>query len=731
MDARSTEQRSVLARFLDAPSRQVAVAALAICAAILAAFAHGQWQAYRHATEHAERSTRNVAHLLAEHAARTFDGVDETLRAVGRLRGDVARGIYRSRDSIFVHLKTLHGGSPVLAEVGWFDANGERVATSQQIDPPSSSVADQEFFRVHRDRPITGVHVSVPARLADGGWRIYFSRRIENLDGSFAGVVAGTVDPAEFASAYRALELGPGHSVTLLRRDGIVLARSPDGGLIGRELSDDPVFRIHMPQAGSGTYHANGDAGAGRIGSYALVPRMAERLLVDVAVSRAHALDEFRQALVTDAVETGFGVAVLLVGARLLMLQLRRRERLQVELAEATATATAARAEAESANRAKSDFLARMSHELRTPLNAVIGFAQMLEIDPAHKLSERQKEYVGYIQRGGEHLLKLVNEVLDLAGVEAGRLSMSIERIVVAEALTGVEEIMQPIAAKAGITLHVASALELPDLRADGLRLRQVLINLIANGIKYNRPNGDVIVATSVHAGRVRFTVTDTGPGIPRERHADLFEPFHRLGAEYTAVEGSGLGLALAKRLVAAMDGTIGFTSESGQGSSFWIELPVETAVATPALSAPSAAACAGRAATGSYSVLYVEDNPANLRLMEHLLSTLPSVVMLSAPTPELGLDLALAHRPDVIVLDINLPGMSGYDVLARLKAMPETRDIPVLALTAAALPGDVRRGQAAGFLRYLTKPIDVKALIEALDAALAMRRPQAEVAAA
>jgi CheY-like chemotaxis protein len=410
-----------------------------------------------------------------------------------------------------------------------------------------------------------------------------------------------------------------------------------------------------------------------------------------------------------------------------------RRERLQAELAEATAIAKAARAEAETANRAKSDFLARMSHELRTPLNAVIGFAQMLELDPSQTLTDKQREYGRYILRGGEHLLKLVNEVLDLAGVEAGRLSMSIERVFVVEALAGIDEIMRPVADKAGVTFAVASSAGLPDVRADSLRLRQVLINLVANAIKYNRQGGAVTVSAMPRVdGRMRFVVSDTGHGIPAGRQTDLFEPFHRLGAEYTAVEGTGLGLALAKRLVEAMHGTIGFSSEPGRGSTFWIELPVETAPAAAAETPVAAAPLAAAATAGRCTVLYVEDNPANLRLMEHLLSTLPDVAMLSAPTPQIGLGLAMARRPDVIVLDLNLPGMSGYEVLTRLKAMPETRDIPVMALTAAALPGDVRRGLAAGFLRYLTTPIDARALFAAIDVALAARgRGQADVAAA
>ncbi len=378
-----------------------------------------------------------------------------------------------------------------------------------------------------------------------------------------------------------------------------------------------------------------------------------------------------------------------------------------------------AKAELIEASRAKSDFLSSMSHELRTPLNAVIGFAQMLEMDRGRTLTAVQKEYVGYVISSGRHLLGLVDEVLDLAGVESGRLKLSIERVPVREALEAVRSTMSPLAQKAGITFEVATLDSIAAVRADNLRLCQVLINLVSNAIKYNRPGGAVtLAAMPTPDGTVRFVVTDTGIGIAPGRQTHLFEPFQRLGAEYTSVEGTGIGLALSQRIVEAMQGTIGFASEAGRGSVFWIELP--TAPAASKSASAASPVIPPRAATGGFSLLHVEDNPASLRLIEHLVSTLPNVAMLMAATPQLGLDMAVAHRPDVIVLDLNLPGMSGYEVLARLQAAPETRDIPVLALTSAAFAHDIKRGMAAGFFRYLTKPIDVGEFLAAVDSALA-----------
>jgi protein-histidine pros-kinase len=392
---------------------------------------------------------------------------------------------------------------------------------------------------------------------------------------------------------------------------------------------------------------------------------------------------------------------------------------------QAEAKVAKAKADAEAASRAKSEFLSQMSHELRTPLNAVMGFAQMLQLDRDRALSERQKEYCHNILRGGHNLLELINELLDLSRIETGRVRLSVERVAVGDVLAHIRDTMNPLAIGSGVGLEVSQAAGVPDVRADDLRLRQILLNLVSNAIKYNRTGGSVLVtALAAPADRVRIIVADTGVGIPPERQDELFTPFNRLGAEYTAIEGTGIGLALSKKLVEAMDGTIGFTSKPGEGSTFWIELPAETAevqATRPNVAEALNMESVSRATAGGYSLLYVEDNPASLRLMEHLVSTLPNVVMLAAPTPHLGLDLARAHRPDVIVLDLNLPDLDGFQVLARLKAAPETRDAPVIALTAAAMPKDVKKALAAGFFRYVTKPIDVKTFFAAVDDALSL----------
>ncbi|MSP48473.1 MAG: response regulator [Alphaproteobacteria bacterium] len=380
----------------------------------------------------------------------------------------------------------------------------------------------------------------------------------------------------------------------------------------------------------------------------------------------------------------------------------------------------AARLAADAANRAKSDFLSRMSHELRTPLNAVIGFAQMLQIDRRDALTAKQREYCQDVESAGRHLLALVNDVLDLARIESGNERLSVERVAAADALAGVGGAMTTIAERAGIELRIDAAADVPDLRADDRRLHQILLNLVSNGIKYNRKGGSVRVSVEVAAGdRVRFVVADTGIGIAADRQKELFEPFHRLGQEHSAVDGTGIGLTICKRLAEAMGGSIGFSSAAGRGSVFWVELPADTSTSAAGAGAAAEASDPPSAETaahpGGFSLLYVEDNPSNMRLMEHLVSILPRVGLLTASNPRLGLELARAHRPDIILLDLHLPDMSGYEMFEHLKAMPETRDIPVMALSAAAMPNDIRRGLAAGFVRYLTKPIDVKEFLGAI----------------
>ncbi len=381
-----------------------------------------------------------------------------------------------------------------------------------------------------------------------------------------------------------------------------------------------------------------------------------------------------------------------------------------------------AKVAAEEANQAKSDFLSSMSHELRSPLNAILGFAQLMEtgVPPP---TPAQKDSVEQILQAGWYLLALINEILDLALIESGKLSLSIEPMSLAEVLADCQAMIEPQARKSGIVVHFPT-LEGPwQVRADRTRVKQVLVNLLSNAIKYNRVGGRVDVHCSLGAaGYTRISVQDTGDGLSAEKLAQLFQSFNRLGQETGAQEGTGIGLVMSKRLVELMGGCIGVDSSVGVGSVFWFELdstiaPRVAHELTDTSPAPLADSTAG---VVPRTLLCVEDNPANLLLVEKLLARRPDIRLLSARDGRHGVEMARSYKPDLVLMDINLPGISGLTALRILRDDPTTAHIPVIALSANAMPRDIEKGMQAGFFRYLTKPIKVDQFMNTLDLALA-----------
>ncbi len=374
-------------------------------------------------------------------------------------------------------------------------------------------------------------------------------------------------------------------------------------------------------------------------------------------------------------------------------------------------------AEAERANGAKSEFLSRMSHELRTPLNAVLGFAQLLSMDD---LGPEQAESVKHIMFGGRHLLALIDEVLDLTSIEAGHLTMSIGPVALAAVLDEALDLLRPQAAAAAVSLpaHAPVGTDV-HVMADHQRLRQVVMNLLSNAVKYNSAAGTVsLTCERSDGGRLRVAVTDTGPGIAAGEADRLFTPFERLAATATAAEGTGLGLAVSKRLADAMGADIGLTSVLGQGSTFWVDLCLADCEVT-APEAPAPAGCGLRPGTGPATVLYIEDNPSNLRLVQALLGGLTHVRLLTATSGQAGLELANQRLPDLVLLDLGLPDIPGAEVLTMLRANATTANIPVVVVSADATDSQVRRLLAAGATAYLTKPLDAGILFAAVDEAL------------
>jgi PAS domain S-box-containing protein len=388
----------------------------------------------------------------------------------------------------------------------------------------------------------------------------------------------------------------------------------------------------------------------------------------------------------------------------------------------------AARDEAERANRAKSEFLSRMSHELRTPLNAVLGFGQLMAADRQEPLGPQQSARIDELLRGGRHLLSLINEVLDLARIEAGTLHLQLVPVNVAEVVGDSLRLVEPMASERSITVSVAPGLELTGhVMADPTRLKQVLLNLLSNAIKYNRHKGTVQLACALDATtqQLRIEVRDSGPGLTSVQQDRLFQAFERLDAGHSKVEGAGIGLALSKWLVDLMRGEIGVYSRPGAGSTFWVSLGAcdatrvlasEPAPALEYAPSPSMAAAGGTAASRHHTVLYIEDNAVNQLLMEGMLGMRPGIRLLVAGLPTVGLTMALQALPDLVLLDIQLPGMDGFEVLRHLKAAPGTQHVPVVAVSANAMPDDIAAAQLAGFADYVTKPLDLQRLLAVVD---------------
>jgi signal transduction histidine kinase/CheY-like chemotaxis protein len=403
-----------------------------------------------------------------------------------------------------------------------------------------------------------------------------------------------------------------------------------------------------------------------------------------------------------------------LIGYLLIGADNSARKRAESELKEAMAAA-------DKANRAKTDFLSGMSHELRTPLNAILGFAQLMESDTSPQ-TPSQKRNLNHILKAGWYLLELINEILDLALIESGKVTLSGEPVSVTEVMLECRAMIEPQALKRGIHMDFPRFDTLYFVKADRTRVKQVLINLLFNAIKYNKPGGKVTVEYSLtHPGAIRICVRDTGAGLAPEQVAQLFQPFNRLGKEAGAEEGTGIGLVVTKRLVELMGGTIGVDSAVGVGSTFWIELNLtiapQLAIREAGHVAPVRPLLPGN--LPPRTLLYVEDNPANLELVEQLIARRADLRLLSAPDADLGIEFARAYQPVVILMDINLPGISGIEALKILRADPSTAHIPIIALSANAVPRDIEKALNAGFFNYLTKPIKVDEFMEALDTAL------------
>lgn len=396
-------------------------------------------------------------------------------------------------------------------------------------------------------------------------------------------------------------------------------------------------------------------------------------------------------------------------------------QRLREQISEKTTKLKLAHDNADKDNRAKSAFLSSMSQALRTPLNTIFGFSQILEYDADNPLNQEHLNSVHNIKWSVEHLLQLIQEVMDLAKIEAGKTEVSIKKVLINHSIEESITLVKAIAQQRDITILFQDPQEKYRVYADLTRLRHIILNLLSNSVKYGNDNGVVNIRLSeVQDNHLRVEISDNGIGISEDRRHELFQPFNRMGAEDTDVEGAGIGLYAAKEFLTLMNGRIGFKNNAGQGSVFWFELPL---VPTPVIPAEEGVVLLPDVVTDystlSGRILYVEDNLVNLKLMQGIVNLCPGLTLLSAHNAELGLEMANKQKPDMIILDINLPGMNGLEALEKLKEMNIVPGIPAIALSAAVGQETVAKGLEAGFQKYLTKPIDIQEVLHTIKSVL------------
>lgn len=723
---------------------------LTMSALLLIVVAIFVWVAYQTVESTLVRAAGERAQTAADHVASVLDAqrAPEQLRALGAdqaFRTFLKTRSSDTRERAEARLQSLAGAGP--RRVQLWDADGALLIDVSVAGTIGTDTTTTEFPQGSAPS-VVGV-----GPLQAAGSLVYSDTVAEVFDDGVAGDPSSSVGRLGYVvmrGTFR--ENPPGIFSRLVGRDAVVRIGNTTGSVWGNFSQRVPAAPVDLGRPGVAQYRA--DDNGMRVGAVSHVPGTSWAAWVEfpVATVVAPARVFLRRTIPVALLFVALGALLAgIVSARITTplsalsaaahaiasgdysqrVATNRRDeigqlghafnhmadqvqhtqqRLEARVIERTAELNQARIAADRANKAKSEFLSRMSHELRTPLNAIMGFAQVLQLD---SMTEEQADGVAHILRGGRHLLALINEVLDVARIEAGALSLSPEPVAVSDIVRHAVDLIRPLANQRGLTIVVES---LPDtyVLADRQRLNQILFNLLSNAVKYNRERGIVRVSSPAAApGRVAIVVADTGAGIPSEKLALLFRPFERLGAEQSDVEGTGLGLALAKGLAEAMEGSLTVESAVDHGSAFRVELP---ATESPVAQEKAAEHQPTADSNSTGTILYIEDNLSNVSLMERLVKRRPGVTLLHARDGLTGVKLVRERRPQLVFLDLHLPDTTGEEVLRQLWENPDTREIPIAVLSADATPSQRRRLLAAGATAYLTKPFDIAELLNFID---------------